>query len=125
MVDTEPFTSWLCCVPYPTTTSSSPFRVWRSRLILRTSRPLMGTSFVLKPMNEKMRVSDKLGTVNSYRPSASVVVPLLVPFKRILTPGSDSPLPTSITLPDYHFLLLFSSKPAFLSHYYIRSLCLF
>ena len=40
------------------------------------------------------------GTVNEYFPSIPVVVPCVVPSMRTFTPGSGSPVPASLTVPD-------------------------
>jgi hypothetical protein len=59
----------------------------------------IGTSFLVYPTNETVRVVTDEGTDNLKLPFTSVTVPIDVPFATIDTPGSDDPSFESVTLP--------------------------
>src|SRR5699024_12866992 len=62
-------------------------------------RPCIGITLDEYPINEKRSVSLRLGTLSSYIPSTSVVVPMVVPITELLTPGSGSSVVWSVTVP--------------------------
>ncbi len=51
-------------------------------------------------MKENTIVPPPSGTDKLYFPSASVVVPLVVPFTRTFTPGREIPSSADVTLPE-------------------------
>src|SRR5699024_1926049 len=79
--------------------NSSPLMVADSSATSIVDRPCIGITLDEYPINEKRSVSLRLGTLSSYIPSASVVVPMVVPITEILTPGSGSSVVWSVTVP--------------------------
>jgi hypothetical protein len=57
------------------------------------------TSLLSNPINEKLRTTPEPETVKEYLPSASVTVPLVVPFTSTFTPGRAEPSSGEVTLP--------------------------
>src|SRR5690606_20969714 len=84
---TDPVKSDFLCVPYPTTTTSLNRCTSSSNVNLQFVRPFTDTPFVTNPIKENVRTASSSETESEYLPSASVTVPLVVPFSRILTPG--------------------------------------
>src|SRR5690606_9062356 len=68
--------------------------------MLMMERLFTETSCERYPMEEKTSMSLLLGTSITYLPSRSVVVPVLLPFITIVTPGKVSPLAWDVTVPD-------------------------
>src|SRR5690242_944068 len=63
-------------------------------------RELISTSCVTRPIKEKTKVEPDAGTVSRYVPSASVTVPVAVPFTTTFTPGKVVPSSADVTFPD-------------------------
>src|SRR5688572_25998099 len=82
----EEVTSRFSCVPYPTTTTSVNSVTSGASVISMLDLEPTGCSCVMYPINEYTRIaSPDDGMESEYLPSASVVVPVDVPFNRTLT----------------------------------------
>lgn len=96
---TAPVRFTFFCVPYPTTTSSfSPFAEVVSTTSTRACAPT-AISCVLYPTKRNTSTAPVSGTLIVYSPLGLVTVPLVVPFRAMLTPGRPVPVP-SVTLPE-------------------------
>ena len=96
---TAPVTSFLRCVPYPTTTISSSASATADNVIVKLVLLFTATSCVSYPMYEITRIASLETLSNWNKPSKSVVVPLVVPFTKTVAPGSGMPLSASVMVP--------------------------
>ena len=97
---TDPVTSLFLWVPYPTTTTSSRFKILGTKFTLRTDFPATGIFNVAYPIKENTRVELLSDTSIAYLPFISEITPLLVPSKEIFTPIKGSFVVASLIVPD-------------------------